>query len=669
MLARNGSITRRTINVNGGGDLAWMLEQCRGGKSALRTYHDLFREPLQERLEQALEQPRPVPRSRVLDGFGMALLNNPADTIGLMCFYGWRGSHRHLDGLHFDLYAHGKALTPDTGYPDFMNDRVPGIFSWSQATISHNTVTVDARQQTGNPEGQVRRAAFGDCVQYCDLDAHGNYPQTGVYRRALALVATAADQAYLLDVFRVAGGGRHDYSLHGATGECTMLQGDFGEPQKGTLAGEDVAVGELYDEPSMAGKDYGGGYSAYRGSGYQHFVNVRHQTGQGNVVLQFKPDEPPAVQLRMHLLPRELQRVILANARVSPIKRPALLPYAIVRAEGQDLKSVFVSVLEPFTAEPFIRNVEVLFATADAVAVRVERRDSVDLLLQANDDGTMRAVGDAVATDAAFAAVTVGADGRLQRAVAAGGTRLLAAGEELLLHQPARGRIAAVEPAANAVVVAWQGEVPAPAALVGRDLLFRNEWRNSLFRVSAVEPVADGLRLVLRESVLNGRGRVTWVDEAAKAIETDSRMLFQAKYAGMRAVGEDYRGYLPILSAASGRLASRWPPCSPIPTATAAPASGSPSSVPETRWNCRPLPRYGGNELLDLECARPVVAFFLLFLLPLMAVPGREATEKRRNEREKKERKRCRVTRTPKGRLSPAGIPGKSFLTASPARR
>src|SRR6476659_7519602 len=89
-------------------------------------------------------------KSRVLDGYGQAILNNKKDSVGLSMFYGWRAGHGHFDRLHIDTFVAGAPVTPDLGYPDAMNDYVKGIYTWSKNTISHNTVTVDARKQTAN---------------------------------------------------------------------------------------------------------------------------------------------------------------------------------------------------------------------------------------------------------------------------------------------------------------------------------------------------------------------------------------------------------------------------------------------------------------------------------------------------------------------------------------
>jgi len=112
--------------------------------------------------------------------------------------------------------------------------------------------------------------------------------------------------------------------------------------------------------------------------------------------------------------------------------------------------------------------------------------------------------------------------------------------------------VAEIDHEANSATVTWDGDAPPPASLIGRHILFTNELRTSAFRVVDAAAKGDTSTLTLRASLLNGRGLVTKLDEEARTLKTGSRMLFQAKYRGMRLASEDFRGYLPIRSASGG---------------------------------------------------------------------------------------------------------------------
>jgi hypothetical protein len=473
--------------------------------------------------------------------------------VGVQCYYGWRGGHSHNDGLAFDLYAHGQALTPDTGYGDAMNSYVAGIYTWTRATIAHNTVTVDARQQPGNQGGQVLGLAFTPTVQHVDLSAPGNYPQLREYRRALLLVSTDDKNAYLVDVFRVAGGAQHDYSLHGTVGEVSVLRGQFSEPRaKGTLAGEDVAVGRIYDDPVLGAAGYAGVFHSYKGSGFQHLTAVRQQTDQGLVTVAVAARDQPQTRLHLHLLPQAGQTVFLAQAQISPVNQPDRLPYLVARRTGPGLHSVFVSVLDPYLDRPQVLAAEALPTAADAVALRLTRETGVDIVLLATSGGTERRAGEALVTDVAGAVIHLQPDGTLLAATAWGGSFVEVNGRRQVLRPDAIGEVTAVDLAGNAVAVRWRQESPAGTELTGHHLFLENHLRRNVFQVEAAAAEAGTTVLRLRASLVNGRGRITGLDEAARTVRSDSRFMFGACYRGMWLVNQAGDTFLPIAEFAGG---------------------------------------------------------------------------------------------------------------------
>ncbi len=289
----------------------------------------------------------PPQKSRLFDGYGLGILNDAADKTSLSLYYGLKAGHGHFDRLGFELFANGVPIMPDLGYPDAMNDFVPGIYAWSKNTISHNTVVVDAKRQAENVPGVVQLFADSPFARVIDVDATGTYPLCSKYRRAVIMVDAGEGKSYFIDIFTVAGGEQHDYSLHGPPGKFEMIGGTWSDPAKGTLAGENVLVGEMYDDATLGAKDYKGGYSAYAGSGFQYLFNVQSHK-EGDWVAQWTDEKNPHAMLRIRILDQPDQNVLLADAHVSPAKYPAVLKYLIARKEGSNLTSQFVSVIEPF---------------------------------------------------------------------------------------------------------------------------------------------------------------------------------------------------------------------------------------------------------------------------------------------------------------------------------
>ena len=100
-------------------------------------------------------------------------------------------------------------------------------------------------------------------------------------------------------------------------------------------AGEHVAIGSFYDDPVRASPENKHGYMGYRGSGFQHLVNVRrHQSGPWTA--DYAHEKDPNAQLRLRVLPQPGQETMLAEARVSPVKFPQILHYLIARREAKD---------------------------------------------------------------------------------------------------------------------------------------------------------------------------------------------------------------------------------------------------------------------------------------------------------------------------------------------
>ncbi|MBS0664548.1 MAG: heparinase II/III family protein [Verrucomicrobia bacterium] len=485
------------------------------GDQTFGSFDALFDPPLPAGNQPEGGRVVPPQPSRVFSGYGYALLNNPADTRSVGIFYGLHVAHYHHDRLHFDLFAHGQDLMPDLGYPDGANEFNPGIFTWSKTSISHNTVTVDAHRQPANPAGHLRLLADGPFARALTADGDGTYPQTTTYRRTLVMVDAlgAADEGYIVDFFDVAGGRQHDYSLHGPTGAFTLLQSAWSDPAPGTLAGPEVAVGALYDDPERGAKGFAGSYLNYAGSGFQHLVGVRHLvTGAETFVAEYAHEKDPAARLRLRILPQDGQDLITAAARVSPMKFPELVHYVIARrvaaAGAPRLTSAFVAVLEPFSNRPFLASARRQDLTNGSVVVAehldgtrdvVIHHQGADTALYANADSLP------IATDAEVAVVVFDARHQPQRAFFAGGG-FLQLGSRRLTAAAFRGTITRVSPATGELRVrATAGStLPAPATLPGRILEISNPLRETVQTITAARQDGDELVLTVKDDLRVG---------------------------------------------------------------------------------------------------------------------------------------------------------------------
>ncbi|MBT3375323.1 MAG: hypothetical protein HN742_26700 [Lentisphaerae bacterium] len=513
----------------------WLETMDAAGDNSFRTYDSLFTPPI-----VPVDADTPIPTPRLMDGYGMALLCNNKNTLGLAMYYGYRGGHSHCDTLNFDLYAHGCKMMPDLGYPDFMNAYVSGIFTWSKNTISHNCVMIDRQRQTGNGPGSVELFMSVGGVHAVDISAPSAYPGCREYRRGLILIETGPDTAYVIDITQVAGGDEHHYSLHGPPGEFTILGGKWSEPAPGTLAGADIAVGVPYDDPVLGEPGYQGSFGPYKGSGFSHFTNVRtHQAGEW--VAQYAHFSTPGSKLQLRVPAAEDQEILLADAQVSPLKHKEIVTYVLDHRQGEDLSSVFVGLFEPFRRSPTVQAVR-RHDVPDGVVIEVQREGATDtVLFRTGGDSPLSC--DGISTNGRLAVVTR-TGSQADRAILNGGTNLKA-GELEIQHQPSSGKVVAIDPLNCSADVRFATAVEA-GSLIGQFLGFSRGERTVWHRVTAAEPRGDAIRLNVADDLLIGRAKVGSVE--GNTVKTPVAFTFPPIYPGCAAADETFEHIVGVKS-------------------------------------------------------------------------------------------------------------------------
>jgi len=139
------------------------------------------------------------------------------------------GGHRHQDNLALYYADGGAVILDDLGYVGDMP-----VNKWIRDTASHNLVVVDGGTQ--KQEGRVPRLhVMATSPRVSVVEASSNaYPQCSDYRRLVALIKEEHGHTWLVDVFRVSGGGRHEYRASSRIGAS--------DDQKGSLVFEGVAI-------------------------------------------------------------------------------------------------------------------------------------------------------------------------------------------------------------------------------------------------------------------------------------------------------------------------------------------------------------------------------------------------------------------------------------------
>lgn len=152
-------------------------------------------------------------------GLGHAVLSSGRQDTGTQIHLHFSGGygHQHADALNLLLFGKGRELLSDIGYTHTV------MAAYSRNSLAHNLVVVDGQDQRSagtNPPADgylVALTRLGCGVEYVEAGGEGAYPgRTQFYRRAVVLVAIDGGDAYALDLFRVAGGHRHDWVIHGS---------------------------------------------------------------------------------------------------------------------------------------------------------------------------------------------------------------------------------------------------------------------------------------------------------------------------------------------------------------------------------------------------------------------------------------------------------------------
>ena len=344
--------------------------------STLGPKKSLFKKPIDGEIKQMIgkEGNGLELTTRNLGGYGLAILESGRgkDARGVSMYYGCAtGGHGHLDRLNIEFFAKDRVMLPEMGYPTPKGSEKEQY--WTANTISHNLVVVNQKGQENMFAGHLNMLSDSPLVKVMDASAEVAYPKdVSLYQRRVALVDVSPKDSYLVDIFRVKGGTQHDLSFHGPPFPTFKTVGlKLSEPQKrGTLAGEDVAFGQRLNNFSR--------------SGFQYLFNTQRakpQNGWG--ALWTLPEE--RLHLKLTMPHAYYDEVILAEAEseLTP-GNPNTLKYIIVRNQGENLDSKYVSIIEPYKDKPSIDKVLSIKPQQnkwDPVILKIVRGRTVDYII------------------------------------------------------------------------------------------------------------------------------------------------------------------------------------------------------------------------------------------------------------------------------------------------
>ncbi|MBI5819651.1 MAG: heparinase II/III family protein [Verrucomicrobia bacterium] len=396
---------------------------------------DIFERPLDEDIQRAaatITEPLGT-RSKLFPGYGFATLqqggtNGVAATLSFPQYHG----HRHADFLDLGLYANGKSLVPDFGYPETASADDPRRAGFFCHTVSHNTILVDGQCQTFASPYRLHAYDTTPVLQRVDVSVPGVYPaKAKAYRRCVALVPMDDTHAYVADFFHVAGGRQHDWLVHGSHAEFRTDDLKLPVAAQGTVAGPDVPCGFFYDDKRLQNLPEGSGYGGYRGSGFQFLTKpqtLKSAPGVYRAEWRWTRDTTPA-HFSLWCVGEDESATVCSgkpqNRRSNPDEVKFLIRRRSTEGEG-GLESVFASVFEPFADAPRIARVERVKLSpslADAIALCVKLPGRTDWIVFNASGGTVT-TSNGIRVSGEFAWLSLDESGQVRQAYVAHGGSL-----------------------------------------------------------------------------------------------------------------------------------------------------------------------------------------------------------------------------------------------------
>jgi oligo-alginate lyase len=121
--------------------------------------------------------------------------------------------HGHMDALNLGIFAYQHDIVSDFGYPpvQFGGWQSEAV-QWYQSTLAHNTVVIDDQNQIP-AKGKLLEFSETDDIHVIHV-ANTKAVQQSQYDRQIILIDFNEDTFYVVDIFRVTGGTKHDKWLH-----------------------------------------------------------------------------------------------------------------------------------------------------------------------------------------------------------------------------------------------------------------------------------------------------------------------------------------------------------------------------------------------------------------------------------------------------------------------
>jgi hypothetical protein len=292
------------------------------------------------------------------------------------------GAHGHADGMTLGLFAKGLDLLPDFGYPPVHYGGWGAPRSvWYMRTAAHNSVVVDGKNTAA---GSGKTTLWMDGRSCRAIRASAPAMISGQqYERTVAAIDVSDSNAYLVDIFRAVGGAEHVRFTHSHYGRLDTSGLSLPEAKPLEMPAQNLQM-----------RSFRGGAEPAPGWHADWTVEDRQSLApRGSEIHLRLTDFTPQAE------------VLTAQTWISmgfSGTEEAWIPSLITRrrSESAPLASTFVSVLEPYDRERFVRAIRRLpLETVDGsaypdanVAVELELADGCrDLLIAADVENPLGA--------------------------------------------------------------------------------------------------------------------------------------------------------------------------------------------------------------------------------------------------------------------------------------
>jgi hypothetical protein len=362
--------------------------------------------------------------SENLTGFGLAVLregqhkkNNPKQYDTWMYYGRSNTAHSHLDMLQLGIDTYGFNMGPDLGYPEATGFQ-PNRYEWIKATISHNTVVVNGESQKGVYVGKPLHFDSTDRVKLMDVDGSVAYDETDIYRRTAVTVAVDDTIGYTLDFFRIRGGDSHTYSFHTQSYMGYRSKDVEWIPQVdetgnyvGTYAGADVPYGH---DPNSS--DTVRAEKTRYPRGYTWLTHINKGTANDSVFsvdfaqTDFRKQGPDGADFHMKYtalndwIPDSVDMTVGHPPKKADNSMIPGFDYMFVHRRGENLDTLYTSLLEPYKDESYIAYAGQVGCTVKAGSARendvvkavkvVLKNGRTDYIVYATNSGVTYSVTD-----------------------------------------------------------------------------------------------------------------------------------------------------------------------------------------------------------------------------------------------------------------------------------